>query len=99
MPWSDPIALLLQGGIAAVEGNESLAVTRLEDALERFDRAEMGLYAAVTRRRLGALRRDDRGRVLREQAAAWMTSQQIKNPICLTRMLAPGFPDESPLVT
>ena len=54
----------------------------------------MELYAAVARRRLGALQGDDRGRELQRQAEAWMAAQQIKNPVCLTRMLAPGFPDE-----
>ena len=94
MPWSDGIALLLQGGIASVEGDRAIAQTYLEDAAGRFDRADMKLYAAVARRRIGALLRDERGRVLQQQAEAWMTAQQIKNPVSITRMLAPGFPDE-----
>jgi tetratricopeptide (TPR) repeat protein len=94
MPWSDGIALLLQGGIASVEGDRAMAQTYLEDAARRFDRADMKLYAAVARRRIGALRRDERGRVLQQQAEAWMTAQEIKNPVSITRMLAPGFPDE-----
>ncbi len=94
MPWSTPLARLLQGGIASVEGNEPLAVGCLEDALDRFERAEMQWYAAVTRRRLGALRRDEPGHALFEQATAWMASQGIKDPIRITRMLAPGFRSE-----
>ena len=94
MPWSTPLARLLQGGIASVEGNEPLAVGCLEDALDRFERAEMQWYAAVTRRRLGALRRDERGRALFEHATAWMAGQRIKNPVRITRMLAPGFRSE-----
>jgi hypothetical protein len=54
---------------------------------------------AVTRRRLGTLRRDDRGRALQREAESWMAAQQIRNPIRLTRMLAPGFPDEAVLPT
>jgi eukaryotic-like serine/threonine-protein kinase len=94
MHWSTPLARLLQGGIASVEGNEPLAVQCLEDALDQFERAEMQWYAAVTRRRLGALGGADRGHELFAQATAWMAGQGIKNPIRITRMLAPGFPPE-----
>ena len=94
MPWSNPLGLLLQGAIASVEGHDAAAIEHLEDAVAGFDYCEMNLYAAVTRRRLGALRRDDRGRQLREQSATWMAGQQIRNPICWARMFAPGFPNE-----
>ena len=61
MPWSDPIALLLERGIAHLEGNTPLAVRHLHDAVDRFDRADMKLYAAVARRRIGALQDDAQG--------------------------------------
>ena len=92
-PWSDPIALLLRGGIAYVEGSTPLALRYLHDAADRFDRADMKLYAAVVRRRIGTLQDDAPGRELLRQAEAWMATQHIKNPLCMTRMLAPGFPD------
>jgi hypothetical protein len=95
MAWSDPIALLLQGGIASVEGREEAAVTCLQAAALGFDSAGMKLYAAVTRCRLGALRGDDRGRELQRQAEAWMAAQEIRNPTCMTRMFAPGFADRA----
>jgi len=91
--WSDPIALLLRGGIAYVEGSTPLALRCLHDAAERFDRADMKLYAAVARRRIGTLQDDAPGHELRRQADEWMAAQHIKNPVCMTRMLAPGFPD------
>ena len=91
--WSDPIALLLQAGIAYVEGSTPLALRCLHDAADRFDRADMKLYAAVARRRIGAVQDDERGRELQRQAEAWMAAQHIKNPVCMTRMLASGFPD------
>ena len=93
MPWSDPIALLLRAGIAYLEGSTPLAVRYLHDAADRFDRADMKLYAAVARRRIGALQDDAPGRELQRQAEEWMAAQHIKNPACMTRMLAPGFPD------
>jgi hypothetical protein len=95
MRWSDPIALLLRAGIASLEGRNEAALTCLHAAADRFDRAEMKLYAAVTRCRIGALRGDDQGRELLRQAEAWMAAQQIRNPVCMTRMLAPGFPDRA----
>jgi hypothetical protein len=93
MPWSDPIALLLRAGIAYLEGDARLAVRHLHDAADRFDRADMNLYAAVARRRIGALQNDAPGRELQRQADEWMTAQNIKDPSAMTRMLAPGFPD------
>jgi hypothetical protein len=92
-PWSDPIALLLRAGIASVEDNPPLALRCLHDAANRFDRADMKLYAAVARRRIGMLQDDAPGRELQRQAEEWMAAQHIKNPACMTRMLAPGFPD------
>ena len=53
----------------------------------------MHLYAAVARRRIGALQDDAPGRELQRQAEEWMAAQHIKNPSAMTRMLAPGFPD------
>jgi hypothetical protein len=55
----------------------------------------MKLYAAVARRRIGGLQNDAPGRELQRQAEAWMATQHIKNPVSMTRMLAPGFPDVS----
>jgi hypothetical protein len=93
MQWSDPIALLLEAAIAHLEGRNSLAVRHLHDAAGRFDHADMKLYAAVARCRIGALQNDEHGRELRRQAEEWMASENIRNPTCMTRMLAPGFPD------
>jgi hypothetical protein len=59
-----------------------------------FDRAEMQLYTAVTRRRLGVLVKGDRGRELLRRADEWMTAQNVRNPALITRMFAPGFADE-----
>ena len=93
MPWSDPIALLLEAGLAHLEGNAPLALRHLHDAAARFDSADMKLYLAVTRRCIGALQDDAAGRALKGEADEWMAAQDIKNPAAMTRTLAPGFPD------
>jgi hypothetical protein len=54
MPWSDPIALLLSAAIANLEDRAPLAYDT-HDAANRFDRADMKLYAAVAKGRIGAL--------------------------------------------
>ncbi len=95
MPWSDPIALLLRAGVAYVEGDAALSLRCLHDAVDRFERADMNLYAAVARLRIGELQRDAAGRERQGAAVAWMAAQNIKNPAGFTRMLAPGFPDAS----
>ena len=78
--------------MAYLEGDAALSLKRLHDAVDCFERADMNLYAAVARRRIGELQRDPPG-VSDKKAVAWMVSQQIKNPAGFTRMLAPGFPD------
>jgi eukaryotic-like serine/threonine-protein kinase len=51
----------------------------------------MGLFAASARRQLGESRGGDEGRVLIEQADAWMRAQSIRNPARMATCLAPGF--------
>ena len=93
MPWSDPIALLIDAAVVHLEGNTRFALERLHEAAARFDRADMKLYAAVTRRRIGVLEDSTHAREMQRQADEWMASQRIKNPPAMTRTLAAGFPD------
>jgi hypothetical protein len=93
MPWSDPLALLLNAAVAYLEGNTVLAQERLARAAEGFDLAGMRFYGAVARRRRGVLLGGDRGRELVRQADDWMTAQGIVNVSSITRLIAPGFPD------
>jgi hypothetical protein len=93
MPWSDPLALLVNAAIAFLEGHTSLAERRLAGAVDGFERADMQLHAAAARRRRGALIGGDTGRQLMREAETWMAAEGIRNPVCMTRLLAPGFPD------
>jgi hypothetical protein len=78
----------------AVHGVLHCATRALQrNAANQFERADMRLYSAVARRRIGALQDDAPGRSLQRQAEEWMAGQHIKNPAAMTRMLAPGFPD------
>jgi hypothetical protein len=99
MPWSDPLASLLNGAVAYLEGRPQVARDKLTEAAARFERAHMRLYLAVVRRRLGELAGDDGSQERRRQADEWMTAQGIVNPSRITRLIAPGFPDGRASIT
>src|SRR5229473_2922552 len=91
MPWSDPLVPLIRAAIAHNRSDESLAVELLEEAVSGFDLAEMGLRAMAARRRLGQTLGGDRGRELIAKVDDWMGNQEIRNPVLMTRMVAPGW--------
>ncbi len=83
---------LLAAGARAVQG-DAHAAEYYRKATEALALADLGLYAAVARRRFGQLLGGDQGRALIAVADDWMTSQGVKNPVRMTAMLAPGLPD------
>jgi tetratricopeptide (TPR) repeat protein len=91
--WADGLAWLIRAQVAAGRGNLPRAVALLEEAVDRLDRADLRIYAAAARRRLGRLIGGDRGRELVAAADAWMTGQQVRNPARMTAMFTPGFRD------
>jgi hypothetical protein len=90
VPWADALAALVRASIAALRGNREEAARRLGFAASHFAKADMGLYAAVSRRRLGSVLGGEAGRALADSADGWMRNQNIKNPAGFARMLAPG---------
>jgi serine/threonine protein kinase/tetratricopeptide (TPR) repeat protein len=93
MSWSKPYATLLRAAVAEQRTDEGKATRLLSEAVQMFERAEMRLYAAAARRRLGEKLGGERGQQLIAEADAWMTGQKIQNPEALVKMLAPGFKD------
>lgn len=91
MHWATPLAWLICAGIASVENTPSEAANLLDKAVTGFDKAEMCLYASAARWRLGALTGGDRGNQLVSEARAWMLGQEIRKPVSMIGMLAPGF--------
>lgn len=89
--WAKPFAAVVRSTVAHQRNQHTEATTLLSAAVDGFERMDMRLYAAVSRRRLGALLADDRGRQLLADADAWMSTQRIKNPERMTGMLVPGF--------
>ena len=94
MPWSDPFVALIRGAIATAHNEPATAISFLAEAMEGFELADMGLYAAAARRRLGQVTGGERGAELIADAEEWMRSKEIKNPARMTRMLAPGWRDD-----
>jgi len=94
LAWADSLVALIRAGIASSRGEKSSAAQYLTRALEGFNLADMALYVAVCRRRLGETIGGERGQQLLTEADAWMQAQRIKNPSRMTEMLAPGFANQ-----
>ena len=93
MCWSDPFACLIRATVAFQEGRAADAAEGFLDASHGFAAADMQLYAAVCRMRLGAIENGSRSRGVKESAAHFMTLQDVRNPGSMARLLAPGMPD------
>jgi serine/threonine protein kinase/tetratricopeptide (TPR) repeat protein/energy-coupling factor transporter ATP-binding protein EcfA2 len=91
MPWSDPLAALLQAGAAATQGDRGQCEVLLREAVVGLERGDMPLYAAAARWQRGRVLAGDEGRALVEQAERWMGEQGIANVARMAAMLAPGF--------
>jgi hypothetical protein len=89
--WSSPFVTIIRAAIAWQRGEVANATGLLTEAVKGFDLADLALYAAATRRRLGETLGGDRGRELIAQANAWMLNQNIQNPVAMTRTMTPGF--------
>jgi hypothetical protein len=95
MRWSDPIAMLIDAGVAYLDGASARAREHLFAATAAFGAADMTLYVAVARRRLGTISDDATDARLAREAEDWMAGEGIRRPDRITRLIAPGFPDRA----
>jgi hypothetical protein len=93
MRWANPFAALVRAAIANIGLESEKATGLLSAAATGFAEGDMGLYAVVSRRRLGQMLGGERGRELIAETDEWMAKEGIKNPTRMTRMLAPGWED------
>jgi Predicted ATPase len=91
MDWSRPLAQSIRAGLSAIEGDLDASRELLESAVRNFEKAEMLLFAATARRRLGVLTGGDEGVALVSAADTWLRSQLVKIPERITDVLMPGF--------
>ncbi len=82
---------LLVGAALARRGDTGGAIARLEDLAKYADDNDFPLCAAIARLRAGQLR-GVAGASQVETARAWMTGQDIRNPLRMCDVFAPGFP-------
>ena len=92
--WAAPIAdvVLAAGAVQEAHGNE--AVRLLRRAADAFDRAELPMFAAATRARLGKLLltgKDPRGAAMLEDALDWLRVRGVQRPEKIVDVFAPGF--------
>jgi serine/threonine protein kinase/tetratricopeptide (TPR) repeat protein len=90
MLWARPFVALIRGAIAHQRSQAEVAAALLAEAVKGFEAADMRLYAAAARRRLGEIKAEN-GIALVAEADAWMGNQGIVKPELMTRMLAPGY--------
>jgi hypothetical protein len=88
--WARPLALSLQGGIAAVKGDIPRASELLSTAAHAFRNLDMALHAAAADLQHGRLVGGDRGRALIDGAESWMFGQRIASPERVAAMLVPA---------
>jgi serine/threonine protein kinase len=88
--WADPLAALVEAGVAITRGDRSRALAILEDAEAGSLATEMGLCAAAARRRRGELIGGEEGQALVEAADDWMRGHGVRHPARMTALHAPG---------
>jgi serine/threonine protein kinase len=91
MFWARPLAQSIQAALRAIDGDLDSARQLLESAVRNFENAEMLLYAAAARRRLGVLTGGDEGAALVNAADTWLRGQIVKVPEKMVEVLMPGF--------
>ncbi len=90
-PWARALALPLAAASAWQDHDTARAVKLLRDSVDALDRAQMKLFAAAARRRLGELVGGDEGSEQRAMADRFFAEQQVRDPERMVEMLAPGF--------
>ena len=88
--WGNALAALLRAGISSLQDSREETLESLAAAESAFESAKMALYAVAAKRCRGLMIEGDSGRLLVEEADAWMRGERIRNPERMTRMLAPG---------
>jgi tetratricopeptide (TPR) repeat protein len=91
MVRSRGMGAMLDAALALSLGQDQRAVTQLRAALVLFDRAEAGMHAAATRRRLGQLLGGTEGQALEAAGDAFMREQGVRELEPMTELNCPGF--------
>ena len=89
LPWMKAITSVRRAGLCTARGDTAGAVRHFRAAVTACDGAELGLYAAVSRIRLGELLGGDEGRGLREAGLAKLAAEEVVKPDRFVVLFAP----------
>lgn len=89
-PWGDQLAALLRAGVLMAQGQERVALERMEKIEAGLDQLDMKLIAAAVRYRRGSVMGGDAGAALIGEADLWMRSKSIQSPQRMTEMFVPS---------
>ena len=92
LTWTSGVAVLVEGALLAQKGDEEAADTALREGVDLLDRAEMRLFAASARDRLGRLRGGDEGAALLSASHEVMAEEGVRERDAMNAMLMAGFP-------
>jgi hypothetical protein len=95
MAWTAPLAAIVHACVANARGDSAQAVARLRTAAESATAADMPLYAASARHRLGSWLGGNEGRALVRSAREAMTARGVRVPERFVQMLIPGRWDDT----
>ena len=91
LAWATPLAKLVRAAVAAYHDQIESAIGILGSAVSDLDAADMTLFAAAARWRMGELQRGEVGAAAIRVADQSMRTQGITNPERVVDTLAPGF--------
>jgi hypothetical protein len=86
-PWAPALAMVTRALLTHVRGGDAKPL--LESAEMQLLKLDMQMHARVVRRQRGALLGGDEGKLLVQDADAWLRAQEVKEPERLTAMMVP----------
>lgn len=89
VPWADAFAAAIRGLVALGCRDHDMAAKLLQQAVLGFEAADMRLFSAAARLRLGEVAPGSLAAASIKAGEAWMLAQGVKTPTGLARMLIP----------
>jgi serine/threonine protein kinase len=90
MPWTAPLASILEAGVARASGRHAAGDAALRTAIAAAEAANLSLHAAAARHELGLSIGGDEGGALVRVAEDVMMQQGVQAPARFAPMLVPG---------
>ena len=91
MPWTAPLASILEAGLAQARGDRGGAQSALRAAIASAEVADMAVHAAAARHELGLSIGGEEGATLVREAEEAMTTRGIRAPTRFAPVLVPGI--------